>query len=51
MFEELNTLVMRVEAILNSRPLTSYPHIHPYFLIDNSLNALPGRDLSDIPIS
>ena len=56
-FEELNTFIIRVKAILNSRPLTaisSDPNDPPiftsaHFLIGDSLTSLPETDWSDIP--
>jgi len=56
-FEELNTILIRVEAILNSRPLTPLSS-HPsdlsvltpgHFLIGDALNSLPDRDERDVP--
>lgn len=56
-FEELNTVLIRVEVILNSRPITPISS-HPsnlsaltpgHFLIGDSLNSLPERDETDIP--
>lgn len=56
-FEELNTILIRIESILNSRPLTSLPS-HPsdlsvltpgHFLIGDALNSLPDRDERDVP--
>lgn len=56
-YEELNTLFVRIEAILNSRPLTplstdpsdiSVP-TPGHFLIGNSLCALPDRNETAIP--
>jgi len=56
-FEELNTILIRVEAILNSRPLTPLSS-HPsdlsvltpgHFLIGDALTSLPDRDERDVP--
>lgn len=56
-FEELNTILIRVEAILNSRPLTPLSS-HPsdlsvltpgHFLIGDALNSLPDHDERDVP--
>lgn len=56
-FEELNTVLTHVEAILNSRPLTSLSS-HPYdlslltpghFLTGDALMSLPERDVRDVP--
>ncbi|XP_016657058.1 uncharacterized protein LOC107882735 [Acyrthosiphon pisum] len=56
-YEELNTILTRVEACLNSRPLTEMSsdpsdltYLTPaHFLIGESLMAIPERDESTIP--
>ncbi|KAF0751341.1 Integrase catalytic domain-containing protein [Aphis craccivora] len=57
-FEELNTIFVRIEAILNSRPFLTPLSIDPsdmsvltpgHFLIGNSLCALPDRDETTTP--
>ncbi|XP_076384293.1 uncharacterized protein LOC143262290 [Megalopta genalis] len=58
-FEQLNTYIIEVEAILNSRPLTplsSDPNdltaLSPsHFLIGDSLMQLPEYDLRDTPVN
>ncbi|XP_063972071.1 uncharacterized protein LOC135159938 [Diachasmimorpha longicaudata] len=55
-FEEFNTLVIEIESILNSRPLTpmsSDPHdptaLSPaHFLIGDSLTSIPETDFTEI---
>lgn len=55
-FEELQTLLCEIEAILNSRPLTllnndtnDLSYITPgHFLIDDTINSFPCHDLADI---
>lgn len=56
-YEELNTILIRVEACLNSRPLTPLssdptdlaPLTPGHFLIGDTLTALPEMDVSSIP--
>lgn len=58
-FEHLNTLVIEVEAILNSRPLTPIssdlndpPVLTPgHFLISDTLTSLRERDFRMVPTS
>lgn len=58
-FEEMATLICRVEKILNSRPITSltedpndFSFLTPgHFLIGDSLSAPPERDVTDIQIN
>lgn len=58
-FEELNTVLVRIKAILNSRPLTPLSTdpsdlsvLTPgYFLIGDSLRALPDRNETATPLS
>ncbi|KYN22367.1 hypothetical protein ALC57_05237 [Trachymyrmex cornetzi] len=58
-FEELYTVVVQIEACLNSRPLTPMSS-HPddlqvltpgYFIIGEALNALPDYKLSETPVN
>ncbi|XP_075162693.1 uncharacterized protein LOC142235322 [Haematobia irritans] len=56
-YEELSTLLARIEAILNSRPLVQAdsddePYITPgHFLIGRPLNALPETDVTQLKTS
>lgn len=58
-FEELHTLVTRIEGILNSQPLTQAsidPHdlcaLTPgHFLIEQALHTLPEPDLTTVPLN
>jgi len=55
-FEELSTVLVQIEACLNSRPLTPLssdpsdlqPLTPGYFFVDEPLTSLPESDLSDI---
>lgn len=56
-FEQLSTLLIQIEAILNSRPLTPLsndpndlrPLTAGHFLIGQELTAIPSPDLTSIP--
>lgn len=58
-FEELNTVLIQIEAVLNSRPLTSFTNdpndlraLTPgHFIIGDSLTSIPEPDLSAIPLN
>ncbi|XP_026816105.1 uncharacterized protein LOC113555772 [Rhopalosiphum maidis] len=58
-YEELLTILTRAEACLNSRPLTPIssdpndliPSAPSYFLIGDSLNAIPEIDETSVPIN
>lgn len=58
-FEELATVLVQIEACLNSRPICQLPStptdLQPltpgHFLIGDSLTTLPDRDLQDTPIN
>ncbi|XP_018315341.1 uncharacterized protein [Mycetomoellerius zeteki] len=55
-FEELQTVLAEIEAILNSRPLTQlssdpndFSYLSPgHFLVGTVMNSLPCRDLCDV---
>ncbi|XP_065086352.1 uncharacterized protein LOC135708280 [Ochlerotatus camptorhynchus] len=57
--EDLNTLLVQVEACLNSRPLTAMsddpndlePLTPAHFLIGSSLQALPEPNVEDVPMN
>ncbi|XP_018372878.1 PREDICTED: uncharacterized protein LOC108767463, partial [Trachymyrmex cornetzi] len=56
-FEELQTVLCEIEAILNSRPITALssdpndmsPLTPGHFLIGAALNSFPSRNLVDVP--
>jgi len=58
-FEELYTILVQIEACLNSRPLTPISNdptdlqaLTPgHFLIGEALNAIPEHDLSEAPLN
>ncbi|XP_055604940.1 uncharacterized protein LOC129753170 [Uranotaenia lowii] len=58
-FEDMQTLLVQVEACLNSRPITQQsddpndlePLTPAHFWLGSSLQALPERDLSNIPVN
>lgn len=58
-FEEILTLITRIEGILNSRPLTPassdpndlVPLTPGHFLIGQPLHALPEIDLTQVPLN
>lgn len=58
-FEDFNTIIIEIEAIVNSRPLWSIPtrpdeyeSLTPgHFLISKALNTLPEADLGNIPVN
>lgn len=58
-FEELSTVLVQIEACLNSRPLSSMsddlmdlqPLTPAHFLVGESLNSLPELDLTEIPLN
>lgn len=58
-YEELNTVLNEIEAVLNSRPITQlstdvndYSYLTPgHFLTGSPLASLPERDVSSVPIS
>lgn len=57
--EQFNTIVIKIEAILNSRPLTSLSSdpcdlnalTSAYFLIGDTMSSLPEHDLSGVPVN
>lgn len=58
-FEDLNTVIIEIEAIVNSRPLWSVPTrpdeyeaLTPgHFLISKAINTLPEADVNNIPLN
>ncbi|XP_011861959.1 PREDICTED: uncharacterized protein LOC105558722, partial [Vollenhovia emeryi] len=58
-FEELATVLIQIEACLNSRPICQLPStptdLQPltpgHFLVGESLTAIPEVDLNDVPIN
>ncbi|XP_011687442.1 PREDICTED: uncharacterized protein LOC105449756 [Wasmannia auropunctata] len=58
-FEELLTILVQIEACLNSRPLTPISNdptdlqaLTPgHFIIGEALNAIPERDLIEVPVN
>ncbi|XP_049871346.1 uncharacterized protein LOC126370517 isoform X2 [Pectinophora gossypiella] len=59
-YEELNSVIIQIEGILNSRPILSLPlvdsndmsYLTPaHFLTGTSLTSYPEPDLTDVPIS
>lgn len=58
-FEELYTILIQIEACLNSRPLTQMsndptdlqPLTPGHFVIGEALNAIPEHDFSEMPVN
>lgn len=59
-YEELNTIIIQIEGLLNSRPLLSLPSIDPndmsyltpaHFLTGASITSFPEPDVTKVPIN
>ena len=58
-FEELYTVLVQIEACLNSRPLmpmfsnlTDLQALTPgHFIIEEALNAIPAYNLNEVPVN
>lgn len=58
-YEQLNTVLVEIEAVLNSRPLlplssdiTDFSYITPgHFLIGTALTSFPEQDVSEAPVN